>query len=426
MRTRSFRLLKSILSLVVLSFSVCAFQACGGDTDDIVPDATDDYGKITNNSLVATGGYRDVKPLSATILASINTAYQGAYTSMGVEFTPNQANFNSSETTRIDSKSGVSNGHFETTLSLWGVDEGVLKPGTTYYYRAYVYMAGTRYNGEVRSFVTPDVQVSKGDFVDLGVSVKWASCNMGANAPEAMGTLLEQRYAFKLFDYDKPDHPMDAGTGESRYFLPKDVDSENWLGNSSYDVVTRTMGNAYRMPTEDEWQELEDYCVWTSGVCNGVKGFYVCDKKDGTSAIFLPYVKKNTQHDITVYLSAPNDIIWNLEQARKRETQYFLDITGRMTEEEFLRLEEEFWRDMFNEIDKEISAGNGEILTENSHIYNDYGLLLNPFDTKDYIGNTIRYDEYTWAHPETGKEYNFSNCEVIGGGVLYARPVSNR
>lgn len=61
---------------------------------------------------------------------------------MGVEFTPNQANFNSSETTRIGSKSGVSNGHFETVLSYYG-DEGALKPGTTYYYRAYVYMAGT-------------------------------------------------------------------------------------------------------------------------------------------------------------------------------------------------------------------------------------------------------------------------------------------
>lgn len=102
---------------------------------------------------MATEGYRNVKPLKATILASINTVYQGAYLSMGIEFTPNQPNFNSSETQSISSNSGVTNGHFETELS-WG-NEGALEPGTTYYYRAYANVAGTRYNGETRSFDTP-------------------------------------------------------------------------------------------------------------------------------------------------------------------------------------------------------------------------------------------------------------------------------
>lgn len=173
---------------MVLGLSLFNLQSCSEDEDEEpIVDVTDDYGKISGNSLVATGGYIDVKPLKATILASILTVYQGAYTTLGVEFTPNTPDFNSSKTSSVRSTSGVTNGHFETVLS-YG-DEGALEPGTTYYYRAYAYMAGTKYNGEVRSFVTPDLQVSKTKLVDLGVSVKWASNNMGANAQRLQAPL---------------------------------------------------------------------------------------------------------------------------------------------------------------------------------------------------------------------------------------------
>lgn len=255
----NFKLLQKLLFFMVLGLSLSSLQSCG-DVEETIEDVAKDYGKISGNSLVATGGYRDVKPLKATILASIKTAYQGAYTTLGVEFTPNTPDFNSSETKFAFSNSGISNGHFETVLSDDG--EGLLKPGTTYYYRAYVYMAGTKYNGEVRSFVTPDLQVSKTNLVDLGVSVKWASNNMGANAPEIAGTALQQCCAFKNFDIETSPH-----------YLPDNVDDDNWLGNRDYDVVTRTMGSKYRIPTEDEWRELEEECYWKNGVYNGVKGF---------------------------------------------------------------------------------------------------------------------------------------------------------
>lgn len=405
----NFKLLQKLLFFMVLGLSLSGLQSCG-DVEETIENVAKDYGKISGNSLVATGGYRDVKPLKATILASIKTAYQGAYTTLGVEFTPNTPDFNSSETKYAFSNSGISNGHFETVLSDDG--EGLLKPGTTYYYRAYVYMAGTKYNGEVRSFVTPDLQVSKTDLVDLGVSVKWASNNMGANAPEIAGTALQQCCAFKNFDIETSPH-----------YLPDNVDDDNWLGNRDYDVVTRTMGSKYRIPTEDEWRELEEECYWKNGVYNGVKGFYICDKVDGTNVIFLPYIKKSTKHDITVYLSSPDDIIWSLEKMKERDNQFIIDINQELTDEEYIEIKA-YWLQDILDIEKDL--GVGEVLTEKTHVYNNYGLILRPIEINSYLAPYFRNYDLSWTHPTTGKTYNFyKETDTYGGGVLYVRPVSN-
>lgn len=417
----NFKLLQKLLFFMVLGLSLSGLQSCG-DVEETIEDVAKDYGKISGNSLVATGGYRDVKPLKATILASIKTAYQGAYTTLGVEFTPNTPDFNSSETKYAFSNSGISNGHFETVLSDDG--EGLLKPGTTYYYRAYVYMAGTKYNGEVRSFVTPDLQVSKTNLVDLGVSVKWASSNMGANAPEIAGTPLQQCYAFENFNNDRWDEVVSLyysiNTGKPSYF-PNDVDDYNWLGNRDYDVVTRTMGSGYRIPTADEWEELEEWCYWKNGVYNGVKGFYISDRVDGTNVIFLPYIKKSTKYDITVYLSAPDDIIRNLREVMDLERQYLIDCCQNLTTDEFLEIKSGFYQ---NRLYIETEFGQGEVLTETSHIFNEDGLILRPIESN--IASYISDDDLSWTHPTTRKTYHFyKETDTYGGGVLYVRPVSN-
>lgn len=417
----NFKLLQKLLFFMVLGLSLFNLQSCSEDEDEEpIVDVTNDYGKISGYSLVATGGYRDVKPLKATILASIMTTYQGAYTTLGVEFTPNTPDFNSSETKFAFSNSGISNGHFETVLSDDG--EGLLKPGTTYYYRAYVYMAGTKYNGEVRSFVTPDLQVSKTKLVDLGVSVKWASNNMGANAPEIAGTALQQCYAFEDFNNDRWDEVVSLLPKGAPSYISNDVDDENWLGNRDYDVVTRTMGSGYRIPTEDEWRELEESCYWKNGVYNGVKGFYISDRVDGTNVIFLPYIKKSPKHDITVYLSAPDDIIWNLRKVLDSDLQYLIDVNQPdITEDVWNVIEANFFSDRLY-MEQDLWAG--EVLTETSHIYNDYGLILRPIESN--IASYLSDEDLSWTHPATGKKYNFyKETDTYGGGVLYVRPVSN-
>ena len=58
----NFKLLQKLLFFMVLGLSLFNLQSCSEDEDPI-EDVTNDYGKISGNSLVATGGYRDVKPL---------------------------------------------------------------------------------------------------------------------------------------------------------------------------------------------------------------------------------------------------------------------------------------------------------------------------------------------------------------------------
>ena len=425
---KDFKLLQKLFFFMALGLFLCTLQACSEEDDDeSIVDVSNDYGNITKNSLVATGGYRDVKPLRATILSSINTTYQGSYSCLGVEFTPHQANFNSSETRCVDSRSGITDGHFETDLSSNG--EGLLEPGTTYYYRSYAWLGGSRYNGETRSFVTPDLQLSEGDFVDLGLSVKWASCNMGAKTPEVAGTLLQQCYAFDNFNNDSPNKfdifHEDYDEGDVRDF-PESVKDGNWLGTPDYDVATRTLGSRYRIPTEEEWKELEEKCSWKSGVCNGIKGFYINDRVDGSAMIFLPYVKKSSKYDITVYLSAPDDMIKNLERSMELEAEYhwFLEnATGREVREQGPEIFREF---INNKLDLEEELGVGEVLTEDTHIYCDYGLILRAFDPGEVWMLEDFVDWFVWTHPETSKEYNFYEVNgVNGSGVLYVRPVSN-
>mgnify|MGYP003564428629 CR=1 FL=1 len=70
--------------------------------------------------------------------------------------------------------------------------------------------------------------------------------------------------------------------------------------------------------------------------------------------------------------------------------------------------------------------GQGEVLTETSHIFNDHGLILRPKETNMGIASIISDDDLSWTHPTTGKTYNFyKETDTYGGGVLYVRPVSN-
>ncbi len=186
------------------------------------------------------------------------------------------------------------------------------------------------------------------------------------------------------------------------------------------------MGSEYRIPTGEEWRELEEECNWTSGECNGIKGFYVSDKRDGTAVIFLPYVKKSSKHDITVYLSAPDYIISYIRDAQEEYDYLLMRLnSGGLTDQEFTDLRNNYIYEILG-IEKRISAG--EVLTENSHIYCEKNLLLSPFKTEngDYYIDNINNSEYTWTHPQTGKDYNFSDSGVLGGGVLYVRAVSNK
>ena len=109
--------------------------------------------------------------------------------------------------------------------------------------------------------------------VDLGLNVKWATCNIGASSPEGYGDYYAWGETTTKSDYSSS--------------TTRNKKMRNIAGNSTYDVACKKWGDSWRLPTKAEFQELIDNCNWVWTTVNGVNGYKVTSKKNSNS-IFLP------------------------------------------------------------------------------------------------------------------------------------------
>ena len=127
------------------------------------------------------------------------------------------------------------------------------------------------------------------DWVDLGLSVKWAMQNVGASSPSDNGG---------YFAWGET-RPKSSYTW-SNCFDCLDDTGDNWgtynIGGktsisptSGHDTARENWGGTWRMPTNAECEELcdEDKCTWTWTSQGGHDGYLVTSKINGNS-IFLP------------------------------------------------------------------------------------------------------------------------------------------
>ena len=136
------------------------------------------------------------------------------------------------------------------------------------------------------------------EWVDLGLSVKWATCNIGASSPSAYGdyyawgeTSTKSSYTWENYRFRTSGDSYD-NVRFNKYNTQSGrgtVDNRTTLELSD-DVARQKWGGSWRMPTEKEFQELIDNCTWTWTTMNGVKGYKVTGKKSGYTdrSIFLP------------------------------------------------------------------------------------------------------------------------------------------
>ncbi len=110
--------------------------------------------------------------------------------------------------------------------------------------------------------------------VDLGLSVKWACCNVGATAPEEYGDYFAWGETTPKGEY----------TWGNCKTMEKNIGDIS--GNPAYDAATANWGGSWRMPTETEIQELIDNCTWQWTTVNGVEGQKVTGPNG--NSIFLP------------------------------------------------------------------------------------------------------------------------------------------
>ena len=122
------------------------------------------------------------------------------------------------------------------------------------------------------------------EYVDLGLSVKWATCNVGASKPEEYGDYFAWGETSTKETYDDDNCPT-SGRSYSSLQSQGYIDSEGNL-TAQYDAATANWGGNWRMPTEAEMQELIDKCNWKWKKQNGVKGYKVTGPNG--NSIFLP------------------------------------------------------------------------------------------------------------------------------------------
>ena len=129
-------------------------------------------------------------------------------------------------------------------------------------------------------------------YVNLGLSVKWATCNIGATKPSEAGnyyawgeTETKETYSWSNYKYGSGMYALTKYCNNGMFGT---ADNKTIL-EAEDDAATANLGSEWRMPTNDEWQELIDNCTWEWTTLNDVNGYMLTSKKNGNT-LFLPAV----------------------------------------------------------------------------------------------------------------------------------------
>ncbi len=119
-------------------------------------------------------------------------------------------------------------------------------------------------------------------YVDLGLSVYWATSNIGADVPTDFGhfyawgeTAPKSRYVWENYKFGD-------SRRQSKYNRNDDFD----VLRGEDDVARVENGEGWHIPTIDEWMELRDRCAWKWSRLNGVSGYMVIGPNG--NSMFLP------------------------------------------------------------------------------------------------------------------------------------------
>ena len=135
-----------------------------------------------------------------------------------------------------------------------------------------------------------------GEPLDLGLSVRWASWNVGASKPEEYGCFFAWGETSPKSEYSWLTYKFEMGTGTngpfSKYVTDTSygiIDNKTVL-DADDDAACVNWGGSWRMPTAMEQDELHKNCTWTWTSINGVAGYKVTSDKPGYTNkwIFLP------------------------------------------------------------------------------------------------------------------------------------------
>ena len=166
--------------------------------------------------------------------------------------------------------------------------------------------------------VTPPAVVGI-EAVDLGLSVKWASCNVGATSPEEYGDYFawgETQPKDSYTESNSVTYDLSDSELESRGI----IDAAGNL-TAEYDAATANWGGNWRMPTLAEMKELINNCTWEWTTLSGV----YCRKVTGPNgnSIFLPAA--GCRYDEWLIYAGSFGCYWSATLLRDSNSAFILD-----------------------------------------------------------------------------------------------------
>lgn len=126
--------------------------------------------------------------------------------------------------------------------------------------------------------------------IDLGLSFRWASCNLGANRPEESGSLYAWGETEERTTCDWSSYSRCGGSKDTCYDLGRDI------AGTEFDAARLKWTGKWQIPSCQQIEELKDRCTCDRISFNGIKG--VRCFASNNSSIFLP--------DGTYWISEPD------------------------------------------------------------------------------------------------------------------------
>lgn len=122
-----------------------------------------------------------------------------------------------------------------------------------------------------------------GEAIDLGLSVKWASHNIGASLPEEYGGLYGLGDPTGAHTEIPGDHNNEKEVWE---YYGGDKFPDGVVSGTPFDIAHAKWGQNWRLPTYYEFLELYQKCSWKWTTYDGINGYMVTGSNG--KSIFLP------------------------------------------------------------------------------------------------------------------------------------------
>ncbi len=174
-----------------------------------------------------------------------------------------------------------------------------LQENTTYYLRPYISNPGSFVYGDEITFTT------ESEYVDLGLSVKWGTSNVGISYEYPTGQYFawgeiesKEKYnsnTYQWYFYYFRNSGYSKYVTDSKYAFST-VDNKTVLDLEDDAAYVLSRHRAH-IPTKEQWEELISSCDWEWEELNGMHGFRVTSKTNKNS-IFLPALGHMSYDDL--------------------------------------------------------------------------------------------------------------------------------